>query len=182
MADPARAKKVADRIKVLVAEQLEYRVKDPRLGFVTVTDVRVTGDLQHASVFYTVLGGEQERGDSAAALESAKGKLRSAVGNAVGIRLTPTLEFIADALPDNAAHLEDLLRTAKERDAAVAAAATGAAYAGEPDPYKKPVDDEPAAADGASSDAADGAPRDLAVAPLAVTDAPATGAGDTRGA
>jgi len=142
MADPARAKKLADRIKVLVAEQLEYRVKDPRLGFVTITDVRVTGDLQHASVFYTVLGGEEERVASAAALESARGKLRSAVGSAIGIRLTPTLEFIADALPDSAAHLEELLRTAKERDAAVAAVADGAAYAGEADPYKKPVDDE----------------------------------------
>jgi len=141
MADRARAKKIADRIKVLVAETLEYRVKDERLGFVTITDVRVTGDLQNASVFYTVFGGETERADTALALESAKGKLRSAVGKGIGIRLTPTLEFIPDALPDGAAHLEDLLLSAKQHDAKVAAAASGAVYAGDADPYKKPVGD-----------------------------------------
>ena len=143
MADPARAKKIADRIKVLVAETLEYRVKDERLGFITITDVRVTGDLQNASVFYTVLGGEAERADTAAALESAKGKLRSAVGKGIGIRLTPTLEFILDALPEGAAHLEDLLLTAKQHDAEVAAASSGATYAGDADPYKKAVEEDP---------------------------------------
>jgi ribosome-binding factor A len=143
MADPARAKKIADRIKVLVAETLEYRVKDERLGFITITDVRVTGDLQNASVFYTVFGGEAERIETAAALESAKGKLRSAVGKGIGIRLTPTLEFIPDALPEGAAHMEDLLLTAKQRDAEVAATAAGATYAGDADPYKKPVDEDP---------------------------------------
>ncbi|HZX99402.1 MAG TPA: 30S ribosome-binding factor RbfA [Dermatophilaceae bacterium] len=147
MADPARAKKIADRIKVLVAETLEYRVKDERLGFITITDVRVTGDLQNASVFYTVFGGEAERADTAAALESAKGKLRSAVGRGIGIRLTPTLEFIPDALPEGVAHMEDLLLTAKQRDAEVAAAAAGATYAGEADPYKKVGDEGPAEAD-----------------------------------
>jgi ribosome-binding factor A len=141
MADPARAKKIADRIKVIVAETLEFRVKDERLGFITITDVRVTGDLQNASVFYTVFGGEEERAETAAALESAKGKLRAAVGKGIGIRLTPTLDFYADALPDTAAHMEALLREAKERDAAVAAAATGAVYAGESDPYRKPADE-----------------------------------------
>lgn len=168
MADPARAKKLADRIKVLVAEQLEYRVKDPRLGFVTITDVRVTGDLQHASVFYTVFGGDDERADSAAALESARGKLRSAVGAAVGIRLTPTLEFIPDALPDNAKHMEELLRTAKERDAAVAAVANGAAYAGEPDPYKKPVEESDDVDDVDDVDATDGSGATPAPVPPAV--------------
>jgi ribosome-binding factor A len=143
MADPARAKKIADRIKVLVAETLEYRVKDERLGFITITDVRVTGDLQNASVFYTVFGGEAERVETAAALESAKGKIRSAVGKGIGIRLTPTLEFIPDALPDGAAHMEDLLLVAKQRDAEVAAAAAGATYAGDADPYRKPVDEGP---------------------------------------
>ncbi|HXR67060.1 MAG TPA: 30S ribosome-binding factor RbfA [Dermatophilaceae bacterium] len=142
MADPARAKKIADRIKVLVAETLEYRVKDERLGFVTITDVRVTGDLQNASVFYTVFGGEAERAETAKALESAKGKLRSAVGKGIGIRLTPTLEFIPDALPEGAAHLEDLLLTVRAHDAEVAAASSGATYAGEADPYKKPVEED----------------------------------------
>ena len=142
MADPARAHKIADRIKVLIAENLEYKVRDPRLGFVTITDVRVTNDLQHASVFYTVFGSDEERAETAAALESAKGKLRSAVGKAIGIRLTPSLEFFADAIPETAAHLDDLLKEARERDAAVAAAAAGAVHAGEADPYRKPADED----------------------------------------
>jgi ribosome-binding factor A len=139
MTDTARARKLADRVREVVAEALEKRIKDPRLGFITVTDARVTGDLQHATVFYTVFGDEAERASTAAALESAKGVLRSEVGKRTGIRLTPTLEFIADALPETAAQMADLLQTARERDAEVAALANGAKYAGDPDPYKKPV-------------------------------------------
>ncbi|MDQ2699619.1 MAG: 30S ribosome-binding factor RbfA, partial [Actinomycetota bacterium] len=130
-----RGRKVADRIRVIVAEQLERRVKDPRLGFVTITEVRVTGDLQHASVFYTVLGTDEERTASAAALESAKGLIRSEVGRALGIRLTPSIEFVLDALPDTAQHLEEALRAAAERAAEVAALAARATPAGDADPY-----------------------------------------------
>ena len=104
-----RVRKIADRIKVVVAEMLERRIKDPRLGFVTVTDVRVSGDSQHASVFYTVFGEEEQALASAAALESAKGLIRSEVGKQLGIRHVPSLEFIRDALPENARHLEELL-------------------------------------------------------------------------
>ncbi|MFV0460190.1 MAG: 30S ribosome-binding factor RbfA [Actinomycetales bacterium] len=136
MADTARARKLADRIKVVVAESLEHRVKDPRLGFITITDARVTGDLQHATVFYTVLGDEQEKEATAAALESVKGRLRSEVGRATGVRLTPSLEFVADAVPENAASIEDLLRRAHEQDEAVAALAVGKTFAGESDPYR----------------------------------------------
>ncbi|GAA5033615.1 30S ribosome-binding factor RbfA [Microbacterium fluvii] len=133
-----RQARLADRIRVLIAERLEKGLRDPRLGFVTITDVRVTGDLQHASVFYTVLGSEEERAGTAEALKSATGMLRSEVGRKLGVRLTPTLEFILDAIPENAGHIEDLLREARERDAAVAATATGASYAGDEDPYVKP--------------------------------------------
>ena len=142
MADPARARKVADRVKVTVAEQLEYRVKDERLGFVTITDVRVTGDLQHASVFYTAYGSDEERTATAMALESARGRIRTAVGQALGIRLTPSLEFIPDALPEGAAHLEDVLAVTRERDAELARAREGKTYAGDADPYRKPADED----------------------------------------
>jgi ribosome-binding factor A len=138
MVDAARARKLADRIKVVVAETLELRVKDPRLGFITVTDVRVTGDLQQASVFYTVLGDESQRADTAAALESAKGVLRSEVGRQTGVRRTPSLAFIADAVPETAAYIEDLLAQVADADAEVHRAAAGAAYAGEADPYRAP--------------------------------------------
>jgi ribosome-binding factor A len=136
MTDTARARKMADRIHEVVAEALEKRIKDPRLGFVTVTDTRVTGDLQHATIFYTVFGDDQAQADTAAALESAKGVLRSEVGRRTGTRLTPTLEFISDAIPENAAHIEELLRAAAEHDAGVAQLAATAVYAGDPDPYR----------------------------------------------
>ncbi|WP_022884167.1 30S ribosome-binding factor RbfA [Glaciibacter superstes] len=138
MVDPARARKMADRIKVIVAKRLERGLRDPRLGFVTITDVKVTGDLQHASVFYTVYGSEQERDDSAAALKAATGMLRSEVGKNITARLTPSLEFIADAIPENAKHIEELLREAHERDTAVGTLASTAVYAGDADPYVKP--------------------------------------------
>ena len=127
MADAARAARLADRIKVIVAQALERRVKDPRLGFVTVTDARVTNDLQHATVYYTVYGSEQEQASTKAALESAKGILRSEVGKNITARLTPTLTFVPDEVPVNAYHLEDLLRKTRERDAQLAAAAPEAA-------------------------------------------------------
>jgi len=135
-----RVRKVADRIQIIVAEMLERRIKDPRLGFVTVTDVRVSGDTQQASVFYTVLGEDEQVAGSAAALESAKGLIRSEVGKQLGMRHVPTLEFIHDALPDTARHLEEILARARESDAAVAAAAAGATYAGDADPYRKPLE------------------------------------------
>ena len=142
MADAPRARKLADRVRVIVAEALETRVKDPRLGFVTITDARVTNDLQQATVFYTVLGDDTAHADSAAALESAKGVLRSEVGRQTGVRHTPSLEFVADAVPDTARHIEDLLRRAAEADAEVHRAAAAATYAGDPDPYRVPGTDE----------------------------------------
>jgi ribosome-binding factor A len=137
-----RVRKIADRIQVIVAEMLERRVKDPRLGFVTVTDVRVTGDTQQATVFYTVLGAEDDQAGTAAALESAKGLLRSEVAKQLGMRHAPTLTFIHDALPETARHLDEVLARARQSDEDVAAAAAGAAYAGEPDPYKRRDEDE----------------------------------------
>lgn len=135
-----RVRKIADRVHVVVAEMLERRVKDPRLGFVTVTDVRVTGDGQHASIFYTVLGEEDSLESTAAALESARGLIRSEVGKQLGTRTVPTLEFIPDALPETARQLDEVLARARAADAEVAARRAGAAYASDEDPYKKPRD------------------------------------------
>lgn len=139
-----RARRLADRIQVIVAEMLERRIKDPRLGFVTVTDVRVTGDLREATVFYTVMGDQAEQEATAQALASATGLIRSEVGKQTGIKFTPTIAFVADAVPENAAHIEDLLKQARERDQEVAGMAAGADFAGDPDPYKHPEDDDEA--------------------------------------
>lgn len=142
MADPARARKIADRIQEVIAANLDQVVKDPDLGFVTITDVRVTGDLQHASVFYTVFGDDAQRELSAQVLEAHRGKLRSLVGRQLGIRLTPTLELIPDALPESASHIDDLLRSARERDEDLARSRDGASPAGEADPYRTKEDPE----------------------------------------
>ena len=138
-----RVRKIADRIQVIVAEMLERRIKDPRLGFVTITDVRVTGDSQQASIFYTVLGADEELASTAAALESAKGVIRSEVAKQLGMRHAPSLAFVPDALPENARHLDEVLARAKALDEE-AAARRVEQYAGEADPYKKPrvLDDE----------------------------------------
>ena len=140
MADAARARKLADRIKVVVAETLERRIKDPRLGFVTITDARVTADLHEATVFYTVFGDDTERQGTAQALESAKGVLRSEVGRRTGVRFTPTLTFVSDEIPETTEHLEDLLRKAAAADAEVQRVAANASHAGDADPYRAPRD------------------------------------------
>lgn len=142
MAQGDRAAKVADRIREVIAQRLEKGLRDPRVGFVTITDVRVTGDLQHASVFYTVYGTEEERTETAAGLKAATGMFRTEVGRNLNTRLTPTLEFIADAIPENAASIDALLREAAERDAEARAQAATAEYAGDADPYVTPRDED----------------------------------------
>lgn len=144
MSDAARAKKLADRIREIVAGMLERRVKDPRLGFVTVTDARLTGDLRDATIFYTVYGDDTERAESAKALESAKGIIRSEVGRATGLRYTPTLTFVPDDVQENVQHIEELLAQARAADAEVAKNAVGAEPAGDPDPYRedRPADED----------------------------------------
>ena len=145
MADTARARKLAKRIPQIVASALEHEVKDPRLARVTITDTKVTGDLHDATVYYTVLGEkldtEPDFAGAAAALESAKGVLRSMVGQQTGVRFTPTLTFVTDTVPDVARKMDELLARAQAADAEVARLASGARHAGEPDPYKAPRED-----------------------------------------
>ena len=138
MGNSHRAAKVADRIKVVIAEALENRVKDPRLGFVTITGVRVTGDLQQASIFYTVLGDDEARTNSAKALDSAKGLLRTEVGRELGTRVVPTLSFFVDALSETAKNFENLLDQVKKHDEEIAHLRDTAKPIGEADPYKSP--------------------------------------------
>ena len=138
----ARVRRVADRIKETVALLLDTRVKDPRLGFVTITEVRITGDLREATVFYTVLGDDDKRDSTKAALESAKGMLRSEVGKALGIRHTPSLQFLLDGIPENAIHISEVLKTAQERDQELQKIAQSGKYAAGEDPYRHKERDE----------------------------------------
>jgi len=138
----ANTRRLAERIGQIVAEMLERRIKDPRLGFVTVTETRLTGDLREATVFYTVYGSPEEQAETAADLRSATGVIRSEVGRQLGLRHSPSIEFVADALPDNARHIEDLVAAARQADEELARTREGATWAGDPDPYKKPAEDE----------------------------------------
>lgn len=144
MADPARAARLAQRIKVIVAEALRKQVKQPGVENITITETRVTNDLQHATIYYTIFGDTEARQEAEDSLAKSKGILRREVGKNLTIRLTPTLEFISDEVPETASHVEELIRLAKERDAELAARAARAEFAGEADPYKKPEDDEAA--------------------------------------
>ena len=175
MVDQARARKLADRIAQIVAEMLEWRIKDPRLGFVTVTEARLTGDLREATVFYTVYGSDEERSATAAALASATGVIRSEVGHQTGLKHTPSLTFVPDMLPEGARQMEDLVARAREADARLAVVREGAEPAGDPDPYREPPgsagddpDDDPddgldGGLDGERENASPGrgSPRDL---------------------
>ena len=153
MADPARARKLAVRIRQIVSAAIETQIKDPRLGMVTVTDARVTNDLREVTVFYTVYGSPEEAADSAKALASATGVLRSTVGRQTGVKFVPTLFFVADAVPETARELDEALERARSADAELARARQGARYAGDADPYRHPADEaEDTEAEGAFGD------------------------------
>lgn len=146
MVDAPRARRLAKRIGQIVASALEHEVKDPRLARVTITDTKVTADLHDATIYYTVLpdslDSAPDSAGAAAALESARGVLRTMVGQGTGVRFTPTLSFVADTMPADAHRIDELLAKAREADAEVARLANGAHHAGEADPYKPPRDAE----------------------------------------
>ena len=156
MADPARAKRLAKRISTIVASAIEYEIKDPRLVGVTITDAKVTGDLHDATLYYTVIGPdlntEPDYAGVAAALDSARGVLRSKVGAGTGVRFTPTLAFIRDTVPDAAYRMEELLARARAADADVARIREGATPAGDAQPYRVVEDDGADTDDWKSSD------------------------------
>jgi len=156
MTDPAKVRRHAERVRELVASVVRTQIKDPRLGMITITDARITGDLRDATVYYTVLGDAAAQAGTAAALDSANGLVRSTVGKALGLRHSPTLTFIHDDVQEHAKHIDDLLAQARTADTEVQRMAAGAEYAGEPHPYKE--EDE---ADEDEGDEADGAADDL---------------------
>ncbi|NES28430.1 30S ribosome-binding factor RbfA [Micromonospora terminaliae] len=142
MTDPAKVRRHAERIRELVASVVRSQIKDPRLGMITITDARITADLRDATVFYTVLGDAAAQASTAAALESAKGMLRSTVGKALGLRHSPTLTFVLDDVQDQVKHIDDLLAAARNADAEVQRLAAHAQYAGEAQPYRVEEDED----------------------------------------
>jgi ribosome-binding factor A len=156
MPDVARARRLAVRIREIVASTLEMQVKDPRLGMITIVDARVTPDLREATVFYTVLGDEAARADTAAALDSARGVLRTQVGRQTGVKFTPSLTFVADEVPEVVESINTLIEQARNADEEVRRVRAGASYAGDPEPYRMAEEEpdavEPDAVDGAGAD------------------------------
>ena len=140
MADAARARRLAKRINTIVASAIEFEIKDPGLDGVTIVDTKVTADLHDATVFYTVMGrtldDEPDHDAAAAALERAKGALRTKVGAGTGVRFTPTLTFTRDTTSDNVRRMDELLARARAADADLARVRVGAHPAGEADPYR----------------------------------------------
>jgi ribosome-binding factor A len=148
MADPARARRLAKRISEIVASAIEYEIKDPGLAGVTIVDAKVSGDLHDATLYYTVMGStlddEPDYAGAAAALDRAKGVLRTKVGAGTGVRFTPTLTFTRDTVSDSVQRMEELLARARAADADVARVREGAKPAGEADPYRATgADDAP---------------------------------------
>ena len=146
MAGNPRAGRLAKRIQEIVANALEYQIKDRRLELVTITDTRLTGDLHDATVYYTVRGrtiDEDPHFEQAAeALKRAKGQLRKLVGDGLSVRFTPTLSFERDTVPETSSHMEDLLAKARARDAELAELKKNAQPAGEANPYKESPESE----------------------------------------
>ncbi|GIJ77081.1 ribosome-binding factor A [Micromonospora phaseoli] len=142
MTDQAKVRRHAERVRELVASVVRSQIKDPRLGMITITDARITADLRDATVFYTVLGDAAAQAGTAAALDSAKGMLRSTVGKALGLRHSPTLTFVLDDVQDQVKHIDDLLAAARNADAEVQRLAAKAEYAGEPQPYRLDEDED----------------------------------------
>jgi ribosome-binding factor A len=163
MADPARARRLSKRISEIVATAIEYEIKDPGLAGVTIVDSKMSGDLHDATLYYTVMGSTLDDAPdyegAAAALERAKGVLRSKVGAGTGVRFTPTLTFTRDTVSDSVQRMEELLARARAADADVARVREGASPAGDPDPYRvsgAEQDDENAPGDDAGRVAARG--------------------------
>lgn len=142
MSDPARVRRHAERIREIVASAVRTQIKDPRLGMITITDARITADLREATVFYTVLGDAAAQASTGAALDSAKGLLRSTVGRALGLRHTPSLAFVLDNVSEHAKHIDDLMAAAHDADAEVQRMAAGARYAGDANPYRLDESDD----------------------------------------
>src|SRR5947207_15787534 len=108
MTQGVRMERVGEEFREVLAEAI-LKLKDPRVGFVTVTGVRVTPDLRLARVFYTALGDDRQRAATRAGLRSASAHLRAAIGKQVRLKFLPELRFEEDASIEQAARLDDLI-------------------------------------------------------------------------
>lgn len=111
-----RANRVGEQMKKELGDIIGRKIKDPRIGFVTVTDVEVSGDLQQAKVFISVLGDETQRENTLKGLAKAKGFIRTEIGQRIRLRKTPEIIFEFDESIDYGNRIETLLHEIKEED------------------------------------------------------------------
>ncbi len=114
MSSDVRVRKLQGFIKEEVSRMLMHGLKDPRIGFVTVTDVKVTGDLREATIYVSLFGSDQEKKDSLQALKHARGHIRSEIGKVLNIRYTPSIDFEMDTSLDYSMHIDALLKDIKK--------------------------------------------------------------------
>jgi ribosome-binding factor A len=145
-----RLLRVNERIKESVSVAIAGRVKDPRVGFVTVTGVETSSDLRHAKVFVSVLGTPKEREATLEALRQARGLLQASITTGLRLKRTPQITFVYDPTPEHAQHIERLIRREQaelEARAALAEGDEGEASDGDDSgSAPKPADDDGAAA------------------------------------
>lgn len=111
-----RAERVSDQIKREVSQIIERLLKDPGIGFVTITGVEMTDDLREAKIFYSVLGNEQKKKDTKIALERATGFIQAEIGKRIRIRHTPIISFKYDKSIEYGAHIEELIKKIHQED------------------------------------------------------------------
>jgi ribosome-binding factor A len=137
--DSPKKRRLEHIIRSLVAEVIEFDLKDSRLGMVTILDVKITGDFKHAKIYWSVLGQDNTKNSSALALESAKGKIRSVLARQISLRTAPTLEFVYDEVEAYVKSMDELLEQARQKDAKVKKLSSKAEFANLSDAYKKPI-------------------------------------------
>lgn len=114
MAETIRQKKLADQIKKIVSQIVDKKLKDPRKGFITITHVRLSGDLRIASIYFTVLGDEEEVNKSLEVLNHANHFIRGELGSHIKTRYVPELRFFVDDTMEHARRIEELLEGLKK--------------------------------------------------------------------
>ncbi len=116
MSNQLRIEKLQELIKQETSKMLLYDIKDPRIGFVTVTDVEMTGDLREAKIYVSIMGNDEQIKDTMDGLKSALGFVRREIGKRIRLRFTPEISFAADKSLDYSEHIQKiLLQIEKER-------------------------------------------------------------------
>ncbi|MDR2748444.1 MAG: 30S ribosome-binding factor RbfA [Bifidobacteriaceae bacterium] len=135
----AKKERLQHIIRNIVADVLEFELADKRLGLVTILDVQVSGDFKHAKIFWSVLGGEKAAKVNSEALNSARGRIRTALAKKINLKTAPEIEFIYDEVEKNVESIDSLIELAHKADSKIQKKAKKAHFANSDQPYKTNV-------------------------------------------